>query len=126
MPVFAFVLLAFFSFSMKTRTYTYIDGNNNTYVLTPSALDYKPVKKEESSSGTYSGGEPKNVAVTREQYAKLEGIIDLIKKDKANIIKDRQMGCGTLSVNNAKPVYIKMASKNKGLLESELQAVLGK
>ena len=120
------ILLAFLSFTMKTKTYTYIDGNNNTYVLTSSTLDYKPIKKEESSSGTYSGGEPKNMAVTREQYVKLEGIIDLIKKDKANIIKDRSMGCGTLAVNNAKPIYISMTSKNKGLLESEFQAMLGK
>jgi hypothetical protein len=125
LPVLAFLMLALFSFTMKTKTYTYIDGNNNTYVFNKYMVDYKPVKKEESSSGNYSGGEPKRVDIRVDQFKKLEEIIGLIRKDKANIIKDRMMGCGTLLVNNA-VFYINMSSKNKALLESELQAVLGK
>ena len=118
--------LSLCSFTMKPKTYTYIDGNNNAYSIASTVVEYKPVSKENSSSGTYSGGEAKKITITTEQFLKIEGLINAIKKDKKNYVDTRQMGCGTLAVNNRKPVYIAMGSENKKALEAELLVILGK
>jgi hypothetical protein len=126
MSVIAQLLLvfAFSSSTMQDETYTYVDGNNNTYAITSTALDYIPVKKADSSSGTYSGGEPKKVVITKTQFAEIQAIIDRIEQDKVHLIPARNMGCGTLSRKNGKPIYIDMHSRNKVALEAELQTLL--
>lgn len=62
---------------MRTPTdYFYSDGNSNQYTLRGSTLTYTPVKPEESSSGTYSGGEPRTVALSRSQARALESLFE--------------------------------------------------
>ena len=110
---------------MKYKAYTYVDGNNNTYVITSSLIDYRPVSKEMSSSGEYSGGEPKKKVINQEQFDKIEAIMLLIRKDKTNYIENRSMGCGTLYVKgNKRPIFIKSSSKYKSDLERELQELI--
>jgi hypothetical protein len=115
----------FYSFEMKKKGYTYIDGNNNRYEITSSYIDYKPVKPENSSSGTYSGGEAKKAAITKEQFQKLEALMTAVKNDRENQVATRLMGCGTLYFKGSKnPVYIGMNAKSKASLEEELKLVL--
>ena len=58
--------------------YVYGDGSANVYRMTPRELHYVPVKKENSSSGVYSGGVARTVTESRPHsgtlLAKLEGI----------------------------------------------------
>jgi hypothetical protein len=60
-----FILFILFTVTacMSTSTYQYADGSANVYRIKPDSLEYIPVKPEESSTGMYSGGEPKKVAL---------------------------------------------------------------
>lgn len=49
----------------------YSDQNNNVYVVTSSELSYDPVTELESSSGTYSGGEPYKVSIKASEYEEI-------------------------------------------------------
>jgi hypothetical protein len=114
-----------FAFAMKKKSYTYIDGNNNTYTITQLHVDYKPVSKENSSSGTYSGGDPKKIGISKEQFEKLLSLMNGVKSDKPNQLPQRNMGCGTLYMKGeGKPVYIGMNAKSKADLEGELKLIL--
>ena len=114
---------AIFSFAASIKKYTYVDGSNNVYSLTQDSLDYDPISPNQSSSGEYSGGEPKTVKITTEQFAKLETIILALSKDKKSHEKTRQMGFGTLEVGK-KIIYINSSSTLKSDLEKELKLCL--
>src|SRR5688572_2333421 len=113
-PVFSALLLlaGLFSFTMKTKKYIYIDGNNNTYTITSDSIKYDPITPKESSSGIYSGGDPKAVAITKEQFSKIESIIHQIQKDKASHAGKREMGYGTVVIGK-KSIFLSTSSKNK-------------
>lgn len=123
--VLAICLIAFALISLKSKTvmYTYIDGNNNDYIITPENLTYKPISKTESSSGEYDGGEPKDVKLTHEQFTKIESIIAKILADKSSHENNREMGFGTIVVGK-KSIYINRSSPLKTELETELKLCL--
>lgn len=58
------------------QDYTYGDGSANLYKITPGTLEYIPVQKEQSSSGSYSGGSPKSVRISKVDYARLAALLD--------------------------------------------------
>lgn len=118
-----FFALAISSFTSQAKSYLYIDGNNNDYKITSDSIVYTPVTPNESSSGEYSGGSPKSVKITAEQFLKIETLIKAILKDKSNFIKERLMGCGTLIIGK-KTTYVSSASKLKENLEQELKSYL--
>lgn len=118
-----FFALAITSLTSQAKSYLYIDGNNNDYKITSDSIVYSPVTSVESSSGEYSGGNPKSVKISAEQFLKIETLIKAILKDKGNFIKDRLMGCGTLIVGK-KSTYINSASQLKAELENELKSCL--
>lgn len=120
---FTFVVLLNFSLMPNPKSYTYIDGNNNTYKITESSLIYEPISPKESSSGTYSGGEYKETAISSDQFLKIEKIIKTIIKDTKCHEATRQMGCGTLTTAK-KTIFISMSSSYKLSLENELKACL--
>jgi hypothetical protein len=122
-PAILLLALAFSSISSKAKSYTYIDGNNNDYEITSDSIFYSPIAPVESSSGEYSGGDPKRLKITEAQFLKIEMIIKSILKDKSNFIKDRLMGCGTL-IAGKKTTYINSASQLKAELEQELKSYL--
>lgn len=109
--------------SAGNTSYTYIDGNNNEYTITSDSLIYSPITPAESSSGEYSGGEPKRVKISSEQFLKIESIIKSIQKDKSAQIDNRLMGCGTLLVGK-KTIYFRSDSNLKDDLEKELKSCL--
>jgi hypothetical protein len=119
-----FLAFALSGFSKGTTTYTYIDGNNNTFTITSDSLIYDPIQPHESSSGTYSGGQPKRVALAATQFQKIEALIKSIQKDKTSHESTRQMGFGTLVVGKT-TIFLNMNSDHKKLLEQELKACLG-
>src|SRR5687767_14130412 len=103
--------------------YKYIDGNNNTFVIEPSSIEYVPITKPQSSSGDYSGGAPKRAAITSAQFQRIATILDQIVADTANHIEKRNMGCGTV-VRDGKSTYTQMKSPLKAELERELKGLV--
>jgi hypothetical protein len=99
----------------------YIDGNNNAYVIEADRLSYEPVTPAQSSSGTYSGGEPKRAAITSDQHASITALIDRIVTDGANHLATRPMGCGTIVRGDTRVCF---DSPAKAELERLLHAAL--
>ncbi len=102
--------------------YAYIDGNNNTYEI-GEALEYVPISAAQSSSGTYSGGAPKAVALDAETRAQLIELLDQIAADKDNAIETRPKGCGTV-VRGEDRTFTRSSSPLKGELEHRLRSLL--
>jgi hypothetical protein len=75
-PVVLAGVLVTFSCTKHAPYYTFADGSGNVYTITPTTVSYSPVQPHSSSSGTYSGGEPKSIKITREQFRQLEVLIE--------------------------------------------------
>lgn len=84
---------------MKNITsYKYADGSANVYILTPTSLEYDPVTPAESSTGTYSGGEPKTMTITSEQYKSIQVLLEKAVQNTAIHSNDRMKTSGAISV----------------------------
>ncbi|MBA2539927.1 MAG: hypothetical protein H0V17_09860 [Deltaproteobacteria bacterium] len=100
----------------------YIDGNNNTYEI-GDRLEYVPITPERSSSGSYSGGEPKSAALGAEQRARLISLLDQIAADTENLLDDRPKGSGTVIQGDQRAVC-RGSSPLKQELETMLRGLL--
>jgi hypothetical protein len=99
----------------------YIDGNNNAYTIDPDRVAYEPVPMARSSSGMYSGGEPKSAAITTEQHRAIVALFERIIADSAIHLASRPKGCGTVICDGTR-VYFQAPIKQE--LETALQAAL--
>lgn len=82
------------------NTYQYADGNGNRYIIAPTSVHYIPVTPKESSSGTYSGGEPLEVMLPESYYATICTVLDKVLTDESQHVIDRVMGSGKLIQNS--------------------------
>lgn len=121
-------LFAFSSSSIAQTIYHYADGSGNTYTLNDHDLSYDPVTPEESSSGTYSGGEAKQVTVSD---AELKGIYAAFRDASKNTsahAENRAKGTGLLKIEKAganKTIYIlKAGSKEMTALQVVLEKAI--
>lgn len=80
------------------------DGSNNAFVVSVPApgavgsLEYRPVRPEESSSGVYSGGEPRAVPVPASAAIRLQDRIEQLARATGSHVGNRVMGSGAFSV----------------------------
>lgn len=85
-----------------TQTLQFGDGSGNHYLITSSpegtTLVYSPVTPENSSSGTYSGGEPANVTLDAENSAALWSKVQELQTNKAIHAAARGMGTGAFTI----------------------------
>lgn len=113
---------------MNTQpTYTYADGSANLYILTPTTLEYDPVTPEESSTGMYSGGEPKTVTITGEQFASIKALLESAIKNPSVHIKDRTKTSGAISVKqgtNEKKFIIAPGCAEQIAIETLVKSVI--
>ena len=79
--------------------YVYGDGSANVYRMTPRELHYVLVKKENSSSGVYSGGVARTVTLSDADYRSLGGLLDAAIADKAAHTDKRVMMSGAITRN---------------------------
>jgi hypothetical protein len=79
--------------------YIYADGSANRYIITADSLEYDPVTPEESSTGTYSGGDPKIVSISEEQFDTISQLFDKAIANKAVHIQDRIKTSGAISIS---------------------------
>lgn len=123
-----FVLLIIATACMTTpANYEYADGNANVYVITPIELKYIPVTPEESSSGTYSGGEPKNIAITPAQFQTLEALFENALSNTETHMENRVMMSGLVSRtgSNKKQCILKPGSEDIAAIEKALKSIVG-
>jgi hypothetical protein len=99
--------LTAFACMTKTTHYEYADGSANRYVILPESLEYIPVKPEESSTGMYSGGEPKKIEITEVQFQTLKSLLEKAIANHEVLITDRIKMSGQISVitNNSMSAF---------------------
>jgi hypothetical protein len=81
----------------QTTTYEYADGSGNRYLISESSLEYVPVKKEESSTGMYSGGEPRLVPISSATFGTLRQLLENAWSKKEVHIADRIKTSGAIT-----------------------------
>ncbi len=120
-----FLLVAALTFAQSPLLYTYIDGNGNKYELYDGELKYIPVTPAKSSSGTYSGGTPKNVVCSKIETQDLSNAFAACIAASAEQSKTNPMGTATIKYNdgtNNLTIYMKSTSATKITLEKALVA----
>lgn len=106
------------------NSYEYIDGNGNVYAISSTSIVYDPITPIESSTGTYSGGEPYFAAIEPKQYSDLVLVFNKCIDDPSGQSTTRSMGTGTLIVLPKKTTYIfEMNSSQKRLIEDAIKLV---
>lgn len=112
---------------MNTSTYQYADGSANVYILKSDSLEYIPIRPEESSTGFYSGGDPKKVAVTLEECRTMRAMLEAAKEKHEIHIPDRIKTSGmitTFSGDEKTQFILTPGCKEITEIEAELKKLL--
>ena len=122
-------LLINFSCMKPDHHYVYADGSANRYIITSDTLKYDPVRPEESSTGTYSGGDPKVVSISPEQFESIGQLFDKAFANKAVHIEDRIKTSGAISIVKGETrtqIILAPGCDEKEAIESLLKQILAK
>jgi hypothetical protein len=107
-------------------TYLYSDGSANTFILTPTTLEYDPVTPEKSSTGTYSGGIPGKVDLKPEEYRDLVRLFESAFEDTGSHQQNREKMTGlvTRKGTDSLRVVLKRDAGVKVVLEKKLKELM--
>ncbi len=110
----------------QKTTYEYADGSANLYLLTETQLRYVAVVPEESSSGSYSGGENKTITISATQFNELKKLFDYAIENPSIHIPNRVMMSGMVSRigSTNKQCVIRPNCKEMIELENALKKIL--
>lgn len=86
--------------------YEYSDGSANRYVLTADSLEYIPVQPHESSTGFYSGGEPKKKSINRQTYELIKRALNDALSNTSIHVADRAKMTGLITIKSKQQVVI--------------------
>ncbi|WP_411821652.1 hypothetical protein [Leptospira sp. 'Mane'] len=136
MKILAFCLIFVISTHLNaaTITYLYVDGSGNRFLIigdSRKTIKYVPVSAEQSSSGTYSGGEAVVKIINEREYSTL---MDYYKKAMGNKkirIPNRIKGSGYISTQSAtdsqqKGYILNGSASEKKELEAYLFFLIGR
>lgn len=104
--------------------YEYADGSGNRYVLTADSLEYIPVKPHESSTGIYSGGEPKKVSINPKTYNLIKQTLDAALSNKTIHTDQRAKKTGLITVKSKKQQAIISSGPEVDFIDSLLKKTL--
>lgn len=105
--------------------FEYADGSANRYLISPDSLSYVPVKPEESSTGMYSGGDPKAIRLTEDQYKQIKSVFDKAISNTADHMEDRIKTSGAISVMDSNGIRQYILKPNSSGI-SEIETLLKK
>ena len=123
------LLLINLSCMKPIHQYIYADGSANRYIITPTTLEYDPVKPEESSTGMYSGGDPKTIAISAAQFDSIRSVLDKGISNKAAHMQDRIKTSGLITVQKGDTrtqVVLTPNCEEKKAIEDLLKKTLSK
>lgn len=125
--IFVFLINLMLTACMNTTTYQYADGSSNVYILKPDSLEYIPVRPEESSTGFYSGGDPKKTVLSPEEFRHVSTLLEAARRKLEIHVSDRIKNSGqitTLSGTKKTRFVIKPGCKEMTEIETELKRLL--
>lgn len=102
----------------------YTDQNNNRYTISPDTLSYLPIKKENSSSGEYDGGESATVALSKKEYKTIsEKALELLA-DTSKHTNKRMMMTSIIALKEPSERATLVKSKKRTDFENLLNELL--
>jgi hypothetical protein len=105
------------------KTFAYSDGSGNSYSIDKNSFEYIPVKPENSSTGTYDGGDYVKKVPTASEYQELADAIKAAWETKSDFTDERGKGTGFIHVLEGKDQFefiLKMNSVSKQKIEAVL------
>jgi hypothetical protein len=106
-PLFLFASHSQAGEKLKTPwSLSYGDGSANQYRFgqdlkeSQTYFEYFPVRPENSSTGTYSGGEPRQGDLSAKQTAELKKWLNKLESDKSLHTESRDKGTGAFTVRS--------------------------
>ncbi len=104
----------------------FVDQNNNVYTIEKKWVDYQPIKPEQSSSGTYSGGHEAKVIITEKIFEELSELANEIAANKKGHTTKRQMLTAMiyLTIDEQTYKYILSNSAERRRFEKRLKEII--
>lgn len=102
---------------------SYSDGSANNYQVKQDTkegevyFEYIPVRPEQSSTGMYSGGDPRKGLLDKKQTAELENWLDKLEKETSLRAKDRIKGSGSFRIKSGSETRSFLINDNPQLRE---------
>mgnify|MGYP005854571543 CR=1 FL=1 len=107
--------------------YTYTDGNNNRWEIGKDSITYKPITAAQSSSGIYSGGAPRSIAISEDAFVEGETLLQAALFAEKGHSAQRSMGTAVLTQylqdKKLRQVILEMHSPEKEAIEAWLKAL---
>jgi hypothetical protein len=110
--------------STEQMTIHYSDQNNNHYTISSGRLKYDPVTEEESSSGTYSGGSPAEIALIKSDFKRISELAEKIMVNSEGKHSRREMLTSMLTISTKDKTVSAILKKSED--RSQLEALLQK
>jgi len=102
--------------------YIYTDGNNNTWRIWKSCVEYIPITPAQSGSGIYSGGVPVTVRLEPKQYAELRQLLQQAVNDVTLHKVNREKGDSAITEKQSdRTIYLARSSKWQKKIENWLK-----
>lgn len=115
----------FITVSLSSQVnYIYSDGSSNSYNISETQIKYDPVTKENSSSGTYSGGEPKTKTLSKSDFEKISILFKEAFAAKAEHQQNREMMTGLLIHKKGKKTIEQIILNPKSAYINKIETLL--
>lgn len=118
-----YVVILSYSERSTEEVLKYGDGSGNLYIIGKDSIEYVPVKKENSSSGVFDGGEPGKKKISEQDFRLVAKEFDEIFRNKKIQIKDRIMTSGILTRIKGDKKYQVIISRSPE--QAKLEKILG-
>jgi hypothetical protein len=94
----SFLIIAFsiLAFNLQAQQFIFSDGNANSYLIFADKIKFDPVTSGNSSSGVYTGGEPKTKNISKEDFQKIKDLFEKAFNAKTDHTKARVMQSAVL------------------------------
>jgi len=99
---------------------TYIDQNNNRYLITQDNFQYIPITEKESSSGSYNGGVPVSKKINSVTFSEIQKAAEAMAKTSSVLIRRMTTSVVTIRRPQLTGSYILQKSDERSLFESLL------
>lgn len=118
------LLLGLASLLSGQVNYIYSDGSSNNYIISEKQISYDPVKKESSSSGTYSGGEAKTKSISQKDFENINSLFKEVFAAKAEQQQNREMMTGLLIHKKGKKTIEQIVLKPNSSYITKIELLL--
>ncbi|WP_432411560.1 hypothetical protein [Rasiella sp. SM2506] len=109
----------------NVETITYLDQNNNRYLITQDSFQYFPITEKESSSGTYNGGDPVSKKINITKFSEIQKAGEVMVKTSSVLIRRMTTSALTIRRPQLTGSYILQKSNERNLFESLLLELKG-